>query len=55
MAAHLGIDRSCGKILHMRNVWTGEEFDINNEIYYPGTGIEPHSCELLRVSLKDAK
>ena len=55
MAAHLGIDRSCGKILHLRNVWTGEEFDINNEIYYPGTGIERHSCELFRVSLKDAK
>ncbi len=55
MATDLGINRSCGKNLHLKDLWSGEEFDMTNEIFGVTEPLEPHSCRLFRVSLKDAK
>ncbi|MCR5693564.1 MAG: glycoside hydrolase family 27 protein [Clostridia bacterium] len=49
----LGIDVSSRKTLHMRELWTGEEFDVKNEIYRPSK-LAPHSCLLFRASVIDA-
>jgi alpha-galactosidase len=49
----VGIDVSSKKTLHMRELWTGEEFDVKNEIYRPSK-LAPHSCLLFRASVIDA-
>ena len=50
---HIGLDASCGKNLHLRDVWTGEEFDMENEIFVAEEPLPPHSVRLYRVSLID--
>ncbi len=45
----LGLPESCGRRLHMRNLWTGEETDVKNATFT--TRLPAHGCGLYRVSL----
>ncbi len=54
LLSELGIPFSSGKTLHMRELWTGEEYDVQNEIIFAGS-LEPHCCRIFRASLIDAK
>ncbi len=47
----IGLDVSFGRTLHLRELWTGEEYDVRNEVIIPKEPIEPHSCRLYRASV----
>ncbi|MCQ2427726.1 MAG: glycoside hydrolase family 27 protein [Clostridia bacterium] len=49
----IGIDISSGKTLKMRELWTGDEITVKNEIFRPEK-LEPHCCRLYRASVVDA-
>ncbi len=46
----IGIDVDAGKKLVCKNVWTGEEFDVD-DVYV--THVEPHTCEMFRCRIVD--
>lgn len=52
--AELGICKSSGKTLKLRDLWSGEETTVRNEVILPGN-IEPHGCKIYRAKVVDAK
>lgn len=52
--SELGIDRISGKTLHMKELWSDEEYDVENEIISK-TELGPHCCKLFRASLTDSR
>lgn len=52
--SELGLNMSTGKTLRMKELWTGEEVTIKNEIFRPAT-LPAHSCRIYRAHLVDAK
>ena len=45
----LGIDRSTGKTLQLKNVFTGEEKTVYNGIY--AEFLKPHDCTVFRAKI----
>lgn len=52
--SEIGIPAVSGKTLHMREIWTNEEYDVKNEIIFPGH-VKAHTVKLYRASVIDAK
>ena len=50
--AEIGIPISSGKTLHMKELWTGEERGVDNELF-TYNGLEPHECKLYRAKIVD--
>ena len=50
----LGWTPESGKTVHLKDLWTGEEFDVRNELFRP-QGVPAHSCKMYRASLVDKK
>ncbi len=50
MAEQTGLTYSCGKTLTCTDVWSGENFKIENECLC--VPLEPHSCKFYRVTVK---
>ena len=50
----LGWTPESGKTVHLKDLWTGEEFDVQNELFRP-QDVPAHSCKLYRASLVDKK
>ena len=49
----LGLPESCGKSFHLRDVWSGEEYDVTNGTFT--TQVPMHGCKLLRCKLVDLR
>ena len=47
-----GLTRESGRTLHLKELWTGEEKDVINEILYLDY-LAPHACKVYRASLKE--
>ncbi len=52
--AEIGLNRSTGKTLLMKELWSGEEYLVENEVAGFG-GIEPHDCRFYRAKIVDAR
>ena len=52
--AEIGLSRENGKTLHVRELWTGEEYTVDNEMMSV-SGIPAHGCRLYRAKIVDAK
>jgi len=55
MLSELGLDISSGKTLKMKEVWSGEEFVVTNEVCRVGDTVEPHDCRLFRAKVIDVQ
>lgn len=51
---NIGLNRSSGKALHLKNLWTGEDLGVHKDIYRAPVML-PHTCMVLRGKLVDAK
>lgn len=50
---NLGLNRSTGKALHLKNLWTGEDLDVHKDIYRAPV-MAPHTCMVLRAKIVNA-
>ena len=52
--AEIGLNRSTGKTLLMKELWSGDEYLVDNEVAgFPG--IAPHDCRFYRAKIVDAR
>ncbi len=50
--AEIGLGRSSGKALHVRDIWAGKDMGVHKD--HLRVRIEPHCCVMLRCSVVDA-
>lgn len=50
---NMGLNRSTGKALHLKNLWTGEDLGVHKDIYRAPL-MAPHTCMVMRAKLIDA-
>lgn len=51
LAEELGWTPEARRRIHARDLWTGEEWDVENGVLVGG-GLEPHACRMMRLSLR---